>query len=647
MQELLSSSRKANLDADDGQFDRERYERAAKAETHDHITATGYRAIATSNAYMALGSAAAEPPTPGDPPTQLQFDTSMQTMRDAKLFVTVRSLKLQPSTPFQHARDLLWHVENYRDWHTAPSSTPTAASPFAAAAAAAQLPPLKPMKIIIVDGGGDENPRFFNQIMCNTIIFLRCRYEHLIVAASAAGFTPLRLVEFCNGSLSMSLDGAFIASDTYGSVTVDSKTGKASDPELEEKNLRHANDEMAQYMRGGESFGFPIEAVSAPKVTDLSPFASIDESALLAYRDEAGGCSCKTGCESRCRKCRGTGRPCTWRCACKGRCSNRQALPPPQGFTASELRDLPLDEIVLRLTPRDIEYFASRHATLCHYATQIVLCPPSAAAACWYCSRFGERRLPAELQGRALPLYSTPNESGTDWKRLPERWADVLAGRGGEYFQDESLPSRIVAAAYQEQKTPTPPERMIGELAARTLLDAKDIRELFRKLHSKATAKSNWTAVHQPTIGSAFARAAMEDGQCGDCDEDDGDITVDENVHAFDGSLIGRRATVLWRPRGATGELQPSDYYPATVVAYKSANHKYKHIIHFDDRFANGSSSEAVGLPDDGIRIMTRKVKDCTCPNCDEGVAGSQRLPLAWDIAKHGVQRMPLHWDAA
>ena len=631
LQELLQRKQSKGVDGfkgDDGQFDRESYERAAKAETHDHVTATGYRLIATSNAYMSLGSAAAELPDTGDLPPPLQFDTSLQTARDAKLFVTVRNLKLQPSTPFQHARDLLWHVENYREWHT---SSP---SPSAAAAAAATSPlPLKPMKIVIVDGGGDENPRFFNQIMCNTIIFLRCGYEHLVIAAAAAGFTPLRLVEFCNGSLSLSLDGAFIASDTHGSVTVDSKTGKASDPALEERNLRHACDEMVQYMCGGESFGFPIAAVSAPKVTDLSSFASIDEAALLAYRDAAGGCGCKTGCESRCQKCRANGRPCTWRCTCKGRCSNRQALPLPQGFTAAELRSLPLDQIVLRLAPCDIEYFASRHTTLCHYATQLVLCPPSTADSCWYCSRFGERRLPAELQGRALPLYSTPNAEETDWKRLPERWADVVAGHGAEYSEDASMPSRLIAAAYQEQRMAKPPEQVVGQLASRTLLDAKDIRELFCVLHRKATAKSSWASAHQPTIGSAFAAAAA-DALCGGCDEEDGEITVDDSIQEYDASLVGRRATVLWRPGRATGEPQASDYYPATVVSYKGTNRKYKFVIHFDDRFDDGSSAEAVGLPDDSIRLMTQKVAMCTCPSCDVGAAGGMQLPLVWEVAK-------------
>ena len=81
-----------------------------------------------------------------------------------------------------------------------------------------------------------------------------------------------------------------------------------------------------------------------------------------------------------------------------------------------------------------------------------------------------------------------------------------------EYFQDTSLPSRLFAAAYSEVKTATPPESMVGELAVRTLLDAKDIRELFRVLHRKAVSKSNWTAAHQPTIGHGCGVCVGGDG---------------------------------------------------------------------------------------------------------------------------------------
>ena len=94
---------------------------------------------------------------------------------------------------------------------------------------------------------------------------------------------------------------------------------------------------------------------------------------------------------------------------------------------------------------------------------------------------------------------------------------------------------------------------------------------------------------------------------------------------------------MLWRPCGAAGEPQPSDYYPATIVSYKSRNHKYKFIIHFDDRFDDGSSAlRQLGCQTilSACRIMTQKVSMCTCPSCDEGVAGGRQLPLSWDVAK-------------
>ena len=86
-----------------------------------------------------------------------------------------------------------------------------------------------------------------------------------------------------------------------------------------------------------------------------------------------------------------------------------------------------------------------------------------------------------------------------------------------------------------------------------------------------------------------------------------------------------------WRPGGAAGEPQPSDYYPATIVSYKSRNHKYKFIIHFDDRFDDGSSAEAVGLLDDTVRIMTQTVSMCTCPSCDGA------LPQVVSCPCHGM----------
>ena len=74
-------------------------------------------------------------------------------------------------------------------------------------------------------------------------------------------------------------------------------------------------------------------------------------------------------------------RPCTWSCKCTG-CCNPTRFPPPEKVSPSELTNLPLEEIVAKLTHRDIEYFASRHGRFLHYATMIKLCDPCEAASC-------------------------------------------------------------------------------------------------------------------------------------------------------------------------------------------------------------------------------------------------------------------------
>mmetsp|Transcript_55957 Transcript_55957/g.124926 ORF Transcript_55957/g.124926 Transcript_55957/m.124926 type:complete len:222 (-) Transcript_55957:27-692(-) len=133
-------------------------------------------------------------------------------------------------------------------------------------------------------------------------------------------------------------------------------------------------------------------------------------------------------------------RPCTWRCKCKG-CTNPTPFPPPQNLSALELQTLPLPDIIARLTPRDIEYFASQHGCLLHYATMLKLCDPDVASNCWYCSRYGQRLLPISLQRHFLPLYPTVGSDGT-FTPFAKRWEETLANKGQAYISDESLVSR-------------------------------------------------------------------------------------------------------------------------------------------------------------------------------------------------------------
>lgn len=330
--------------------------------------------------------------------------------------------------------------------------------------------------------------------MCNAIVFLRGTYELYVVAAAAAGFTPLRLVELGNCYLSTALDGAFIPSDHFGVARLHAATGKprtAADADLERRNLQHSCEDMVGYLDGQEAFGFRITATTVPEPGAFSAFCEVDEKGISEYLESSGGCGCATGCVvSRCRSCAGQNRPCTWRCKCKGRCSNNTRSPLPERW--NEIKTLPLAQIVMRLTPRDIEFFAAKHGRFQHYFTQFALCPEDEAASCWYCSRFGARSLPTEMRGKFLPLGTVPNAAGDDWKRLPERWADVLSGAAcaKAYATDDSLPSNILAQAYRAAPTASPPAATVARLAKLTLLADDDIRTIFKQTHAKAVAKA-------------------------------------------------------------------------------------------------------------------------------------------------------------
>eukprot|EP00966_Prymnesium_polylepis_P295954 6835624-Prymnesium_polylepis.1 len=76
------------------------------------------------------------------------------------------------------------------------------------------------------------------------------------------------------------------------------------------------------------------------------------------------------------------------------------------------MQTLPLEDIVLWLTPSDIEYFATAHGCFLHYVTMLKLCKPTVAANCWYCSRFGTRLLPTDLQEHFLLVYPTVGWDG-------------------------------------------------------------------------------------------------------------------------------------------------------------------------------------------------------------------------------------------
>ena len=96
------------------------------------------------------------------------------------------------------------------------------------------------------------------------------------------------------------------------------------------------------------------------------------------------------------------------------------------------------------------------------------------------------------MRGKFLPLGTVPNAAGDDWKRLPERWADVLSGAAcaKAYATDDSLPSNILAQAYRAAPTASPPAATVARLAKLTLLADDDVRAIFKQTRAKAVAKA-------------------------------------------------------------------------------------------------------------------------------------------------------------
>ena len=136
------------------------------------------------------------------------------------------------------------------------------------------------------------------------------------------------------------------------------------------------------------------------QVTVFAPNAAQQSSADIALPEadilaaqRIGGCGCKGGCnDRRCQKCMANNQPCTFKCKCKGRCTNpfNTNMPLPENISAEELSELPLSDIIPRLTVRDLEHFAVVHGTIQFYCTQFMLCPEDDP--CWYCEKMAAER---------------------------------------------------------------------------------------------------------------------------------------------------------------------------------------------------------------------------------------------------------------
>ena len=179
-------------------------------------------------------------------PFDLAYEVDSATERGGQVVAFVKSLKFQRSTSYQHGRDLLQLVEEYAPLFMVPSTTW-----------------LKPVMVLMVDGGQDENPRFYGSVMTNALVFMRLRLEGFVIFTRAAGFSCYNAVERAQCFLTCILDGCRFESDHYGKVALDDQgvPKTAADSATERANHNHAVAECVSVLNSGEAFGRPVSYI--------------------------------------------------------------------------------------------------------------------------------------------------------------------------------------------------------------------------------------------------------------------------------------------------------------------------------------------------------------------------------------------------
>ena len=116
----------------------------------------------------------------------------------------------------------------------------------------------KPVLVLSVDGGPDENPRYPKVIAHAIDHFQKLDLDALIIFTNAPGRSAYNRVERQMAHLSRELAGVLLPHEFFGSH-LDAK-GKTIDPELELRNFAHAGETLAHVWNGLVIDGHPVKA---------------------------------------------------------------------------------------------------------------------------------------------------------------------------------------------------------------------------------------------------------------------------------------------------------------------------------------------------------------------------------------------------
>ena len=155
-----------------------------------------------------------------------------QVLHTGPTYIAIRSGKHSSSTALSHAADLdrLLQLPDF--------------APFVKTAGGH----IKPVLMITVDGGPDENPRYKKVISVAVHHFVENDLDALIVATNAPGRSAFKRVERRMAPLSRELAGLILPHEHYGSHL--DADGKTIDDELELANFAFAGRPLSEVWGG-------------------------------------------------------------------------------------------------------------------------------------------------------------------------------------------------------------------------------------------------------------------------------------------------------------------------------------------------------------------------------------------------------------
>lgn len=157
-------------------------------------------------------------------------------------YVAIRSGKHSKSTAYSHARDFdhLYELDSFGAFLKTSNGDS------------------KPVLIISVDGGPDENPRFQKNIEIAIHNFLTRKLDCLFICTNAPGRSAFNPVERRMAPLSRQLSGVVLPHDHFG-THLDS-SGKTIDIDLELQNFKHAGECLADIFSSVVIDDYPVTA---------------------------------------------------------------------------------------------------------------------------------------------------------------------------------------------------------------------------------------------------------------------------------------------------------------------------------------------------------------------------------------------------